>query len=89
MTNIVEPKPEFRALTEAQVRAALEDPNPVNPIAIEISRLVAGYAANLKAHVERLGYVPADILHLQGRWPIETVAMQLMTQAIREAVPTG
>ena len=66
--------------------ASLEDPNPMNPIAVELACLIEAYTANFKAHVERLGYVPADILHLKGRWPIETVAIRLTTQAIREAV---
>jgi hypothetical protein len=84
MTNPVEPKPEFRALSEAQVMQALDDPDPANPIAVEIARLVEGYAANFKEHVERLGYMPADILRLKGRWPIEAVAMRLMTETIKD-----
>jgi len=83
MTPIVEPKPEFRALAEAQVLQALDDPDPANPIAVEVARLIAGYTANFKAHVERLGHIPADILRLQGRWPIEAVAMRLMTEALQ------
>ncbi len=83
MTNIVEPQLEFRALAEAQVMQALDDPDPANPIAVELARLIEGYTANFKAHVERLGYIPADIMHLQGRWPIEAVAMRLTTEALR------
>jgi len=36
--------------------------------------------------VERLGYIPADILRVNPRWPIEAVAMRLTTQVIRESL---
>jgi hypothetical protein len=84
MTEIVAPKPEFLSLTEAAVLAALDDPDPTNPIAVEIARLVAAYTKNFEDHVERLGYIPADILRIKPRWPIEAVAMRLTTQTIRE-----
>jgi len=84
MTEPVEPKPEFRTLGEDAVVVALQDPNPANPIAVEVSRLIAAYTNNFKRHVERLGRVPPDILHLKPRWPIEAVAMRLTTETIRE-----
>ena len=40
MTQIVEPKPIYRTLTEEDVRKALDDPDETNPVAIEIARLV-------------------------------------------------
>ena len=49
MTEIVEPEPEFRSLTEGPLLAALDDPDPANPIAVEIARLVAGYTKNFGA----------------------------------------
>jgi hypothetical protein len=91
MTEIVAPKPEFLSLTENAVLAALDDPDPANPIAIEIARLMTAYTNNFRSHVERLGYVPADILRVKPRWPIEAVAMRLTTKAIRDtlAQPTS
>ena len=54
-------------------------------IALEITRLVTAYTKNFRDHVERLGYIPAHILHIKPRWPIEAVAMRMTTQAIRES----
>jgi len=88
MTHIVEPKRAFRALAEAQVMQALHDPDPANPIAIEVARLMEGYAANFMAHVQRLGSLPATIIHRKGRWPIEVVAMRLTTEALRRELAT-
>ena len=61
----------------------LDDPDPENPIALEVARLIEGYTANFKAHVVRLGTLPAAILHIKARWPIEAVAMRLTTEAVR------
>lgn len=83
---LVELMPEFRTVIEPEARAALADPDPNNPIAREVARLVAGYASNFQAHVERLGRVPADVLRVAPRWPIEAVAMELSTTTIREAM---
>ena len=84
MTEIVDPKPEFRATPEEAVIAALQDPDPANPIAIEVARLLDAYTRNFQAHVQRLGRIPPDILHMKPRWPIEAVAMRLLTEEIRE-----
>lgn len=86
MTETVEPKPQFRALPEDAVVAALQDPDPANPIAIEVARLIAAYTSNFERHVEKLGRIPSDVLHIKGRWPIEAVAMRLTTQVIRETL---
>lgn len=43
------------------------------------------YTTNFRDHVDRLGYIPADILSVKPRWPIEVVAMSLATQLIRES----
>jgi hypothetical protein len=83
MTESVEPKPEFRSLTEHAVVAALHDPDPANPIAIEVARLIHGYTSNFHAHVDRLGSIPPDILRIEPRWPIEAVAMRLTTEIFR------
>jgi hypothetical protein len=59
MTQVVSPvAPQFISLTEAEVLAALDDPNTANPIAVEVARLIAGYGENFRAHVQRLGYIP-------------------------------
>jgi type IV pilus biogenesis protein CpaD/CtpE len=89
MTVIIEPHAEFRSLTEAEIEKALADPNPDNPIAVEIARLVQGYTANFHVLVQRLGRIPTDIMHVKPRSPIEAVAMRLTTQTIREIFAQG
>ena len=84
MTEIVEPKSEYRDLAEDAVVAALQDPDPTNPIALEVARLIAAYTRNFERHVEKMGRIPPDILHIKPRWPIEAVAMRLLTEEIRE-----
>ena len=86
MPQIVEPKLEFRKLSEEAVTAALGDSDPDNPIATEVARLLNGYAANFHAHVERLGHMPEHILRHKPRWPIEAVAMRLMAETIRRSL---
>ncbi len=39
MTRIISPAPQFASLTEAEVTAALDDPDPRNPIAVEVARM--------------------------------------------------
>ncbi len=86
MTQLVEPRPEFLALTEAEIMAALQDHDPGNPIACELARLIAGYTENFRAHVERLGRIPEEILHVAPGSPIEAVAMRLTTEAITDTI---
>jgi hypothetical protein len=86
MTETVAPNPQSCSLAEDTVLAALDDPDPANPIAMEIARLVSAYTNNFRHHANRLGHIPADILRTKPRWPIEAVAMRLTTQAIREAL---
>jgi len=84
--TIVTPNAAFAPLCEAEIEAALRDPDPANPIAGEVARLIAAYTANFTAHVERLGHIPPAILHVTPRTAIEAVAMRLTTEAIRDAI---
>jgi hypothetical protein len=86
MTEPAEPKPQFHSLAVDAIVAALQGPDPANPIAIEVAPLIAAYTNNFRHHVERIGRVPPDILHIKPRWPIEAVAMRLTTTAIRETL---
>ena len=86
MSTVVEPKPEFRSLSEESVLVALADTDPENAIAAEVARLIAGYTQNFSEHIERLGYLPSQVLRIKARWPIEAVAMRLTTQTIRDTV---
>ena len=80
---LVQPRPEFRNLTKSAVLAALDDPDPKNPIAVEVARLIAAYTDNVQQHV-RLGGMPSDMLRVNGRWPIEEIAMRLASDAFGE-----
>ena len=86
MPILIEPAPQFTGLSEDTIRTALRDTRPGNAIAQEVARLVGGYTENFRAHCERLGRIPADILRVAPGSPIEGVAMELTTQAIAEAM---
>lgn len=88
MTRIVPPAPQFASLTEAEIMAALNDPDPGNPIAVEVARLIAGYSENFRAHVERLGHIPDSFLQVKPQTAIEAVAMRLTTEAIQQQLAT-
>lgn len=79
-------KAEFKQLTEGEVMEAIADPDPNNPVACEVARLMETYTENFKAYVERLGYFPAAILTPTANCPLEAVATRLTTEAIRATV---
>ena|ERR1700751_1881118 len=86
MLRVVFPGWQFTRLTEAEVNAALKDPNPGNHIALEVSRLAEAYTANLTEHLERLGFIPASFLPVNPRTAIEAVAMRLATSTVQETL---
>ena len=86
MPQLVEPLAQFTRLTEAEVMAALNDPDPGNAVACEVARLITCYTANFHAHVERLGRIPADILYASPDSAIEAVAMRLTMDTIRDSL---
>jgi hypothetical protein len=100
MTLTVEPKSEFCSLTEDVVLAALHDPDPANPIAIEVARLIEAYTSNIGVSLLIDGYnrnfhpqlpqvegLPGNILQMEPRWPVEAVAMRLTKEAILKYEP--
>ena len=83
---IIEPKREFCEFTETEIEQALTDPDPANPIAVEVARRIDGYVANFRAHVEQLA---ASRNHTRAtpRSPIEAVAMmRLTTEMISDTI---
>lgn len=78
MPGLPAARPEFTALSEAEVWKAVDDDSGNNRIAAEVTRLVAGYAIALKARVDRHGNVPPQILHVRVQSPIERVAVLMM-----------
>jgi superfamily II DNA helicase RecQ len=69
--------------------AALNDPDPGNPVAIEVARLIQGYGENFRAHVEKLGRLPESFLHVKPQSAIEAVAMRLTTDTIQQQLHKG
>ncbi len=86
MTEPVKAKGEFADVPEDAVWDALNDPDPDNPVAAEVGRLIEGYTSNFQTHVEELGHIPPTILRSKGGCPIEEIAMRLTSDAIREAM---
>lgn len=84
--TLIEPYPEFRDLSEAEILAALADDDPANPVAVEVFRLVVAYAESLRQDIERLGHVPQEILEIALDTAIETVAMRIVTDRIKATV---
>ena len=88
MAGKVEPKPRFKKLTEEQVIQALSVDRP-NAITKEVNRLVeqlmAAYFPDYEAEAKRRGACPELSESLEGRWPIETVALSLMARQFNSA----
>ena len=78
--------PEFQDIPEDEVFEALNDENPANPIAVEVARLIEGYMSNFQKHVEKLGHMPQSILRSSGSCPIESIAMRLVSETIRDTL---
>jgi hypothetical protein len=51
MPTIITPAPQFTGLSAAVIMAALNDPDPGNPIAVAVARLIEGCTENFRAHV--------------------------------------
>lgn len=84
--TIIKPSPVFLQLTAAEVQAALADPDPANPIACEVARLIEGYTANFKAHCDRIGRIPDSIMRANPGSAIESMAMDLTSQVLQDAL---
>jgi len=81
---------EFRRLTEEAVYGALSDIDADNPIAAEISRLIAAYTQSFQRLAMQPGGLHPAALLVKGTCPIEEIARQLVLQEIAaEAVAQG
>ena len=81
---IVEPKPEFLTLTEAEIVQAIAAPG--DPIYHDVARLSLGYCENLGALAEELGFFPAGLPHGTPETAIETVALRQTLQGFEQAI---
>lgn len=76
-------RPEFRALSEDEVLAAVEnDDNGGNPIVAEITRLGAEFLARLRAYTDERGGVGARALLVDARCPIEKFAIETVMRFV-------
>lgn len=78
------PRPEYASLTEADVLAALRDPDGNNPIALEFARLIKGYGENFAATCQTHERIPESILHVKPHSAIEALAMAQATEIITD-----
>lgn len=81
----VEAKVKFRLFTRADIEIALADPDE-RLIAGEVDRLFKLYVSNFCEHCKKLGAIPAEIIRIRGRCPIEKVAIELTIHTIRGAL---
>jgi hypothetical protein len=86
MIHAVFPDWQFTRLSEAEINAALKDPNPGNHIAIEVARLVEAYTANFLSRLDGLGVLPHGFLQASPQTAIEAVAMRLTASSIQESI---
>ncbi|MDE1153723.1 MAG: hypothetical protein PW788_14410 [Micavibrio sp.] len=84
--DLLEPKLQFRGLTETQIRAAREDKSQGNLVALELGRLLFEYSKYVQDHIRQQGYTAevSAFLYEPPRWPIEKVAKE-MAQALISA----
>jgi hypothetical protein len=78
MADIIEPIAEFRAMSETEIMAALQDSALANPVAMEVTRLITDFLKTFHCHSERILQTP-DLLPLKPRSAIESVALRLTT----------
>jgi hypothetical protein len=86
MTRVISPAPPFTGLTEAEVMAALDDPHPGNPVAVEIARLNRRLHGEFPRPRHRLGYIPDSFLRAKPQTAIEAVAKRLTTETIQQSI---
>lgn len=75
-----EPRVQYQGLTEAAVLDALTESGPNHEIVQEVFRLVAAYASFLENHAE----APERLSLLVPRYPIQTVAVRLVREALTQ-----
>lgn len=73
-------------LTRAEVEAALADPDPTTPVAVEVARLIGLYTELYAAHCERLGRVATELMLARPTTAIEQVAMELTNQTLADEI---
>jgi len=76
-------RPEFASLSEADVKAAIEnDPDGNNPVTLEVMRLGAEFLATFKLYVAQHGF-EARGPNFPVRCPIEKIAIETIVLFIQ------
>ncbi len=83
MTSSPRAKPQFWGLSEEDVRLALHNENPDNPVGIELTRIAEAYADLLRGYVRTHRRMPDRPLYVPQS-PIEMVALAMLAEAAAE-----
>ena len=83
---IVETTAEFRDLSVADIKAALADVDSDIDIAREVARLQKGYLRHYQKACEEQGEVVTELLLKEPGSEIESIAMQMLSQAIANEI---
>lgn len=69
--------------SRAELIAALDDPNPDNPLATAIAAVIASYANELNQQASRAGVMPNLVILPMPQTELEAFALELFTEEIR------
>ena len=79
--EMISARPEFQALTEAEVFEGLRDDEC--PIACEVTRLIVNFFVKFRSLVRVHGSVPPHAMHVAARCAIEKVAVVILVEYVR------
>lgn len=94
MVEMPTARQDFINLSEVEIwealREAISGKLDSNPIAVEVARLVIECMTRFQGHLTQDGYVPARILRVDVRSPIEKVALLMVVKYVEaEAMAAG
>jgi hypothetical protein len=68
--------------TRAEILAAMNDPDPANPLAAAIGAAIMAFGDALNAQVERAGAIPDPVVLPAPTTEIEAFALELFVQEL-------
>lgn len=74
-----------RIPTRVEMLAALDDPNPANPLAVAIADCIASYGAQLNEQARRAGEWPNPLKLQSPRTELESFALELFTAELAKS----
>jgi hypothetical protein len=66
------------------ILAALDDPNPENPIAKAMAARIATFMDNLETQARRLGQIPPELLLVKPSTVYDDIVIRLCLQEVAE-----